>query len=50
MYSRIVREGCREAELHCGCGILAVEAIEAASSLWSLLSSPRSLPTPLHSA
>jgi hypothetical protein len=32
MSSSIVREGCREAELHGGCGMLAMEAA------WPLLS------------
>jgi hypothetical protein len=35
MCSSIVREGCREAELRGGCGMLAVEAMEGA---WLLLS------------
>jgi hypothetical protein len=30
MCSSIVREGCREAELHGGCSMLAVKAIEGA--------------------
>jgi len=30
MSRNIVREGCREAELHGGCGMLAVEAMEGA--------------------
>jgi hypothetical protein len=30
MCSSVVREGCREAALHGGCGILAVEAMDGA--------------------
>jgi hypothetical protein len=35
MRSSIVREGCREADLHGGCGMLAVKVMEGA---WLLLS------------
>jgi hypothetical protein len=53
--SSVVREGCREAELQGGCGMLVVEAmvvVVVGCSLFSPLSplSPRSLPTLLNGA
>jgi hypothetical protein len=54
MSSSIVREGCRQAELHGGCGMLAVETMEGAWLLLSLAvrcsARPCSLPTPLNGA
>jgi hypothetical protein len=40
MCGSIVREGCREAELHGGCGMLAVEAIEGCCCRWLFVVQP----------
>jgi hypothetical protein len=40
MCSSIVREGCREAELQDGCGMLAVEAIEGCCCRWLFVVQP----------